>query len=121
MKIAVDVDGTIDANPDEMRSIMGSLMQAGHTVVVLTGTATTTATKKDWDQKVAYLRSVGCGAVWDQLVVLAHDKGELADVKAAWCADNGVDVLIDNNKDNAKTATKTGIPLVLVPWASRTK
>lgn len=121
MKIAVDIDGTIDSNPDEMRSIMGSLMQAGHTVVVVTGTSDPVATQARWEDKVAYLRSMGCGAVWDQLVVLAHDKGELADVKAQWCSDNGVDVMIDNDKGNAKSASKIGIPLVLVPWASRTK
>ena len=120
MKIAADIDGTIDANPDEMRSVLSALMQAGHYVVILTGTSEPPATKDDWDNKAAYLRSVGCGACYDELVVVAHKKGELGDVKAQWCVDNGVDVLIDNDKGNAKAATKLGIPLVLVPWASRT-
>ena len=119
MRIAVDIDGTIDANPDEMRSIMGSLMAAGHHVIVLTGTSDRVATQVDWDDKFDYLRSLGCGAVWDQLVVVPHGKGEVADVKAQWCKDNGVDVMIDNDKGNAKAAIDAGVPLVLVPWASR--
>lgn len=121
MKIVVDIDGTIDANPDEMRSIMGSLMQAGHYVVVLTGTQQDPVTQTEWDSKCNYLISMGCGAVWDELVVVPHVSGELADVKAQWCRDNGVDVMIDNDKTNAKAATKAGVPLVLVPWASRTE
>jgi hypothetical protein len=120
VKIAVDIDGTIDSNPDQMRSIMSAMQQAGHHVVVLTGTSEPPATKADWDTKATYLRSLGCGSCWDQLVVIAHETGNLAAAKADWCVDNGVDLLIDNNKENAKQATKAGIPLVLVPWASRT-
>ena len=120
MRIAVDIDGTIDANPDEMRSIMGSLMAAGHTVTVLTGTSDEVATETDWQNKYDYLKSLGCGAVWDTLCVVGHEVGDLDAQKAKWCAENGIDVLIDNDKGNAKAAIAAGVPLVLVPWASRT-
>jgi len=119
MKVAVDVDGTIDANPAQMRSIMSALMAAGQYVVILTGTGDGTATQTDWQNKVNYLNSLGCGECWNELVVVSHTDDDLPDIKAKWCAANGVDVLIDNDKDNAKAATASGIPLVLVPWASR--
>lgn len=119
MLIAVDIDGTIDATPDEMRTLMGSLMAAGHVVVVLTGIADDIATQSDFDHKANYLRSLGCGAVWDKMVVLPHARGEIDLMKAQWCKDNGVDIFIDNDKANARAAIDAGIPLVLVPWASR--
>lgn len=119
MRLAVDVDGTIDANPDEMRSILSAVKAAGHAVIVLTGTPTDKATQEDWDDKRNYLQSMGCGSCWDKLVVVPHKPGELAEAKAAYCKANGIDVLIDNSKDNAKAAIAAGVPLVLVPWASR--
>jgi hypothetical protein len=120
MKIAVDIDGTIDANPNELRSIMGSLIAAGHYVVVLTGTSGLAPTQSEWQEKRNYLSSLGCGSVWNELVIVDPTQGDTADLKANYCVSNGVDVLIDNNKDNAKAATTAGVPLVLVPWASRT-
>lgn len=118
--IAVDIDGTVDAAPSEMQGIMSALKAAGHRVSILTGTANPTATQQDFNEKSNYLNSMGCGQCWDSMTVVAHGGNvNLADAKANWLSSNGVDVLIDNDKDNAKAATKAGVPLVLVPWASR--
>ena len=122
MKIAIDVDGTIDSTPRQLQSIMSALKAAGHTVVVLTGTQEEGGpTPADFEEKANYLNSLGCGsACYDQLEVLdGSDKEKLPELKADWCKDNHVDVLVDNDKDNAKAASAAGVELVLVPWASR--
>jgi hypothetical protein len=119
MKIAVDLDNTIDATPKEMQSLMSGLMAAGHSVVVLTGTAENTATKDTWDTKAQYLDTLGCSSCWNSLVIVASPDGSGSKAKAEWCDENGVDILIDNSKENAREATAAGVPLVLVPWASR--
>ena len=119
MKIAFDLDNTIDANPHHMQSLMSALKAAGQHVAVVTGTGDDVATEAEWKRKFDYLASLGCSACWNELIVLAHDGKPIEEVKAAYLKDNGYDILFDNSKDNAKEATKAGIPLVLVPWASR--
>ena len=121
MNVAFDLDNTIDAAPKQIQSLMSALMAAGHNIVVLTGTDSPIVTQDEWQAKADYLNSLGCGQCWNQLVVQSHagpnDPGPV--LKASWCRDNDVDVLIDNSKDNARAATAFGVPLVLVPWASR--
>lgn len=114
MKVAVDVDNTADAAPDVFQSLLSALKAAGHTVVILTGCSSDTATQRDWDEKAAYLSSLGLGACWDELVVFSSPphKG-----KAKWCAKHHVDLLIDNSTKTADLATSGCV--VLVPWATR--
>ena len=122
MKVAFDIDGTIDSAPRAYQSIMSALKASGQTVVVLTGTQGDGGpTPADFEEKANYLNSLGCGSgVYDQLEVLdGSGKEKLPELKADWCAKNGVNVLFDNNKDNAKAALAAGVELVLVPWASR--
>lgn len=119
MKFAFDLDNTIDAAPHEMQTLMSVIKASGHWVAVVTGTASDAATQDVWQAKANYLNSLGCGACWNSMTVLTHTNGDLPTIKAQWLVDNGFDVLIDNDKDNAKAATAAGIPLVLVPWASR--
>ena len=119
MRVAFDIDNTIDATPKQMQSMMSALKSAGHDVVILTGSDEFPLTQSTWDDKAHYLNTLGCGTCWDSMVVLSHANGDTEDSKAKWCADNSVDVLIDNSKENAKAATAAGVPLVLVPWASR--
>ena len=120
MKIALDLDNTIDAAPIQYASMMSAWKAAGHSVVVLTGTSGEPASLAVWQAKADYLQSLGCGACWTDLTVIASVDGDTADYKAEWCKENSVDVLIDNTKDNAKAAVSAGVPLVLVPWATRT-
>jgi acid phosphatase class B len=119
MKIAIDLDNTIDATPKQFQSLMSSLVATGQTVVVVTGTSDPAPTQAIWDAKYSYLKSLGCANCWSQLVVIAHGDGDVSEDKAKWCKDNGVDILIDNSKDNARAAVDAGVDLVLVPWATR--
>ena len=120
MNIAFDLDNTIDATPKQMQSLMSALMAAGHHIVVLTGTDDPVVDPIDWQAKADYLNSIGCGQCWNELVVQSHAEPlDGPTVKAQYCRQHDVDVLIDNSKDNARAATAAGVPLVLVPWASR--
>lgn len=102
---------------------MSSLQAAGHVISVVTGVENKPS-KQDTEDKANFLNALGCGECYDNLVVLDHspDKDtDLHDEKAKWLTDNGVDVFIDNNTKNAKAAIKAGVPLVLVPWATKEK
>jgi len=123
MRVALDLDGSIDAAPRQFQSLMSSLQAAGHTVTVVTGVSDTEVTPQDFVNKANYLNQLGCGQCYDDLVVLAaHPAGEVDDLhdrKAQWLTDNHVHVFVDNSRQNAKSAVAAGVPLVLVPWASR--
>jgi hypothetical protein len=119
MQVAFDLDNTIDAAPKQMQSLMAALKATGHEVSVVTGSNSMPVTQEDWQEKCNYLNMLGCGACWDKLIVLSHANGDIPSIKAKWCDDNGVDMLIDNSKENARAATAIGIPMVLVPWATR--
>jgi hypothetical protein len=115
--IAVDLDDTIDAFPQEMRTICTSLVSCGHTVWVVTGTEDSDPTEADVLQKQFLLTAIGFtrGAQYDNICVLPPPHPEN---KAAWLAANSADILIDNDKANAAAAAD--ICLVLLPWQTRT-
>ena len=119
MRVAVDIDGTINAAPGEFLALMTALKASGVMVTVLTGSADDPVTQKDFDEKVQFLTGLGCGECWYDMTVLGATGDDLSAAKAKWCDENSVDVLIDNNKDNAKAAVAAGVKLVLVPWATR--
>lgn len=123
MYAAFDIDATLDGYPQEMLALMQGLKTSGHRIAVLTGTSDDQATQADWNEKAGYLVSLGLGECWDDLVVFSHngqDEDALPNQKAQWCVDNGVHVFVDNNKSNARAAVAAGVPLVMVPWATRT-
>jgi hypothetical protein len=115
--VAVDLDDTIDAFPQEMRTIMTSLVACGHTVWVVTGVEEPDPTTEDCQQKEFLLTQLGfkLDVQYDNLICLPPPHPEN---KAQWLSDNGADILIDNDKANAAAAA--GICLVLVPWQTRT-
>lgn len=118
--VACDLDGTLSAAPAQLGCILRALRTSGCRVVILTGTGDgTPPTPQGWQDKVTKLTALGCSDCWDDMVLFAGDPTTLADEKAAWCQANGVQVLIDNTRANAKAATAAGVPLALVPWASR--
>ena len=121
MKTVLDLDNTIDANPAQFQSIMSALLACGHYVIVLTGTSDATATQQDWQAKCDYLTSLGCSQCWNELVVVSHTGGDIADTKAQWLQTNDVHCFIDSTMANAKAANKIGVPLVLVPQGSKIK
>lgn len=116
MLIALDVDGTIDSDPQVFQTLCAALRSAGCQVAVLTGLhGTKQITPADVQGKQEYLRQLGFSA-FDQLAVFPDNKG-LPQAKAQWCKDHGADVLIDNNRANAEAAQ--GVCLVLLPWGTR--
>lgn len=114
MLVGIDIDGTIDAFPSEFQSLMQSIRASGNDVVILTGCSSEQVTQEDITAKKEYLTSLGVGDCYDSLVVFASPPAEK---KAEWIKENGVDVLIDNSKQNAKAAMD--YCLVLVPWQTR--
>lgn len=125
MLVAVDLDGTIDAAPAELRSTMTALRAAGHLVIVCTGGQGDTPEELQScaEAKRDYMATLGVvlGTAYDELVVVQHPDtaapGDYAEAKATYLEQRGCDVLIDNDKGNAKAAMDR--MLVLVPWASR--
>lgn len=114
MLVALDLDGTIDADPAVFGSLMQALHAAGHRVVILTGGSAKKVGKDEVQAKCGYLNELGVGHCWDEIVVFGDPPHE---AKAAWCAKHAVDLLIDNSTKTAKAAA--GVCTVLVPWASK--
>ena len=118
--VVFDIDGTIGAAPAESQELASAMKAAGHRVGVLTGSSNFPLTQDDFDAKVKYLVSLGFGESYDDLTVISNQvKGGLAAAKGKYCADNGVDIYLDNNKENAQAAIEAGVEFVLVPWATR--
>lgn len=114
MKVAFDLNGTIDADPVAYESLMSALMAAGHQVVVLTGCSAPKPTPKDYQEKAQLLESLGCGKCYDKLVLFGDPPHK---AKAKWCKKHGVDILIDNSVKNAQLADK--FCTVLLPWNNK--
>jgi hypothetical protein len=109
VNIGLDVDGTIDAFPVLFQHLIAGWHAAGDHVYVITGTGAESggkATDADYAAKAQYLTAMGIPpSSYYQLVVLAHSPtNPVADQKAQFIKDNGIDVLIDNNVDNCKAA-----------------
>ncbi len=116
--IAVDIDGTVSAAPNQMQDICSALKACGHRISILTGVSSDPVTQQDFDEKANFLNELGMGQSYDDMTVISN-KGNLAKAKAKWCAGQGVDVMVDNNRANCDQAVSMGVPLVLCPWASR--
>ncbi len=118
--ISLDIDGTIAAYPAQFQELASSWMSAGHRVSVLTGSGAPTITQREWEEKANYLNELGMGQSYDDLTVISNQvAGGLATAKAQWLCDNGVDVFIDNNRNNCEAALSVGIDLVLLPYATQ--
>lgn len=115
-----DLDGTISAAPLQMCALMSGLRSQGWRVAVLTGTGDgIAADPAGLKAKEAKLRAFGCEDCWDELVLFDATNAALAKQKAAWCAAHGVQIMVDNTRRNTKAATKVGVAVALVPWATR--
>lgn len=116
MRVAVDIDGTIDSDPAAFLSLCSALMRAGHQVFILTGCSSPKVTKADKHAKKTYLRSMGFrkNAAYVKLRLFASPPHR---GKARWCRKHKVAILIDNSVKTAQLAD--GDTTVLVPWATR--
>ena len=115
-----DIDGTLSAQPHIFCQIMCALKAAGWHNAVVSGDNPDSPSGGTFQDKCNYLQSVGITECWDELVVIPSPTPEIrAQIKAQWCKDNAVSVMFDNDKGNADAAVVIGVPLVLVPWATR--
>lgn len=113
MHIGFDVDGVLDENPAMFASLMNALRAAGHRVTILTGCSAKVPTQQDFQEKAQYLKSLGMGSAWDDMVVFGDPPHK---AKAKWCKKNHLDALVENDVQNANRASK--YCTVLVVWNS---
>lgn len=119
--VAADLDGTLSAAPSQLGAILKGLSSQGWYVAVLTGTGDGVPyDARGLASKKAKLASLGITCV-DEVVLFDGSTDHVARCKAEWCERHGAQVLIDNSTTNAKAATKVGVPIALVPWATRKK
>ena len=118
LKVALDVEGTIDAAPAVFASWLNAMKGSCETYVV-TGMGGQ-GDAANYAGVAAYLSALGVGPeLYEGIAIISGDAKEKAQAKASWLFDHGTDIFIDNDKGNAQAAIEAGIPLVLVPWASR--
>ncbi len=117
LSFLIDIDGSISSDPPAFCDLMCALKADGNRVYVVSGSSPDSPSGPTWADKAAYLNKVGVTQCWDQLVVVS---GDIPAQKALWCQQHGIDVAIDNDKNNAQAMIQAGVALVLVPWATRT-
>lgn len=104
MKYAIDIDGTITADPERFRMMMADLVNAetseGNLVICLTGSLSVGADPEELKQKrVLQLRKIGLegGDDYDDIhVCVGPTPEDVARMKGEYCRDQGVDVFIDD-------------------------
>ena len=117
--VVMDLDGTISYAPEEMAMMASALRAADHRVTVLTGTSNMPVTEHDFIAKTDYLRSLGFGESYDDIVIISNKvDGGLAVAKSIYLRDIGADVYVDNSTANAEESAQY-VPCVLVPWPTR--
>jgi len=98
MKICLDFDGTIGADPDFYRSVMRGLMEHGHEVHVLTGNT----------QVSQHLSQLGMVKGRDFTHIAVVPVKNISAVKVAYMRHVGATHLIDNTKENVQAARRAG-------------
>ena len=88
MKIAIDIDGTID------KSTFLRLLTKEHEVYFLT------TRRYSKEQRQEQLKEMGVTVYKDIVIVEGSTTQEVAYNKAMWCKDNGVTVVFEDNDTN---------------------
>lgn len=108
MLFCFDIDGSLTDFPEELGAIMSALQSNGHEVHVLSGYRGTVVTPSVMEEKTNLLKSLGCGDAYSKLVVFASPRNQVASQKVAYMERAGACALVDNDKANAKAASKAG-------------
>ena len=105
-----DLDGTISATPELMKSLMKGLRDAGHEVHVLSGTHHDPATDADIREKMDLLIKCGLshGDDFDKLVAVSGPEENVPARKVDYMRHVNAAGLVDNSKENIKAARKAG-------------
>ena len=115
MKVAWDLDGTLDQNP-ALCDTMRDLKKRGHKNIVLTGHHSAVITKAEKREKKVQLAALGLKGVYDKLKVFPESS--VAQDKARYCREHGVDICVDNSQKNLQLMPE-GTTL-LMPWRTMT-
>ena len=118
--IAVDLNDTISAYPEEMRTLMEAYRAAGHEVHVLSGWEAESADQEALAEKTQQLKDLGCADCYDKLVVVADPKNDVAEQKVNYMRHVGATTLVDNSRRNGKKARKAGF-MALRPQGTKPK
>lgn len=99
MRIAIDIDDTITANPEFFRLFIENQLQAGNEIHLLTGRkGATEANMESPDNRVEQLRKLGITR-YTRLVQIAR-KAQHPDIgtgKGEYCRDNAIDMVIEDD------------------------
>ena len=98
MKVAYDLDGTVNADPEFYRSEMRGLMDRGHEVHILSGNP----------QAAHHLAQLGMVKGRDFTTCKTVPTKHIAAAKVAYMESAGVTHLCDNRGKNCKAARKAG-------------
>ena len=99
MKIAIDIDHTITANPEFFRLFIENQLRAGNEIHVLTGRLShREADIVSPDERVEQLRRLGI-TTYTRLVQITR-KAQYPDIgtgKGEYCRDNAIDMIIEDD------------------------
>lgn len=115
--VAFDVDGVIDAFPQEFGTLIAALHAADRGVFIITGGNGDTVDDAEVQQKREFLMSLGISPeVYKELIVVPHPHAEnkLKAIKA-----NNIRMLFDNSKANIKAAR--GVCVACCVWNTKEK
>lgn len=107
MHLALDIDDTVTAAPAMFSSMARAVKAGGGTVTILHGVKAPTVGQSDRDQAQNTLTGSGFTGPVDRLVCVPKP---IALNKAMWAKQNGVDLLIDDEKKNVAKTAKVGVP-----------
>lgn len=105
MRVAVDIDGTITAHPERLAATMRALREAGHEVIVLSGSlyrATALYDSIDWLPcmvREVQLHEIGlrAGRDYDRIVVsTAPTTDGVARGKGRYVVEHGIDMVFED-------------------------
>ena len=100
MKIAIDIDGTITANPRFFRLFIESQLKAGNEVHILTGrVAGTEGDRESPPDRVEQLAKLGIFA-YTRLVQVTR-MSQYPDIgigKGVYCRENAIDMIIEDDE-----------------------
>lgn len=108
--LILDLDGTLDADPDFYRTMAAGFRKQGGEVHVVSGTHTDEVTPEEVAQKLSQLGACGFvqGRDYDKAVAVPGPEKDVPANKVAYMRHVGASVLIDNDKPNVKAARKAG-------------
>ncbi len=99
MRIAIDIDDTITANPDFFRRFIENQLQAGNEIHVLTGRKSATEGNMERpENRIEQLRKLGITR-YTRLVQIAR-KTQHPDIgigKGEYCRDNAIDMVMEDD------------------------